>query len=363
MAGNERPFMSFNEEAAREELERTQRALEESRQRRREASEAFDTFLRSFHKKPADTQPPPSDEPPTRPPVSPEPVMRAPEGADAVMRAPLPSEPVTRRVAAEPPFPAPASSEPVTRAPSPAPAAPEHPAVSPQAVDKGPDDLEEWLAHFEAAEQESEPAMSALPHSEPAVIEVPDEVLVIPELPPVETPTPAASNAGGSSEPIVVAPAIPAALRSEPPRQRSPRRLPRMAGVAILVGGAAILAWRVRAPGSSSVPPAAGNPPAVQAPAPAAQSAANPQAAAAGTGLQAELTTLRPVWVRVVVDGEKRIERELAAGQKIPLSARETIVVRAGDAGALRVTVAGKDQGPLGPDGAVATRTFSQPRR
>jgi hypothetical protein len=86
-----------------------------------------------------------------------------------------------------------------------------------------------------------------------------------------------------------------------------------------------------------------------------------PQAAAGPEGaIQGELTTVRVSWVRVIVDGEKTIERELPAGAKIPLVARQSIVVRAGDAGAVRVTIDGKDQGSFGPDGAVATRTFQR---
>ena len=71
-----------------------------------------------------------------------------------------------------------------------------------------------------------------------------------------------------------------------------------------------------------------------------------------------ELTTLRRVWVRVVVDGERLLERELPAGETVPLSPRETIVLRAGDAGAVRLAIAGKDQGPLGEEGRAVTRSF-----
>jgi hypothetical protein len=67
------------------------------------------------------------------------------------------------------------------------------------------------------------------------------------------------------------------------------------------------------------------------------------------------------VWVRVTVDGERVLERELEAGVRIPLEAKETIVVRAGDAGAIRLTIAGKDQGVFGPDGIAVTRTFPVP--
>ena len=72
--------------------------------------------------------------------------------------------------------------------------------------------------------------------------------------------------------------------------------------------------------------------------------------------LTVELRTLRPVWARAFVDGRKAFERELPAGQRVPLQATRVIVVRAGDAGAIRLVVDGKDQGPLGPDGAPITR-------
>ena len=68
---------------------------------------------------------------------------------------------------------------------------------------------------------------------------------------------------------------------------------------------------------------------------------------------------MRKVWVRVLVDGQKVIERELPADARIPLTPISQIVVRAGDAGAVRVTIAGKDQGPVGRDGEVATRAFT----
>jgi hypothetical protein len=72
--------------------------------------------------------------------------------------------------------------------------------------------------------------------------------------------------------------------------------------------------------------------------------------------LRVELRTLRPVWARAFVDGRKAFERELPAGQRVPLQATRVIVVRAGDAGAIRISVDGKDQGPLGPDGRPVTR-------
>jgi hypothetical protein len=65
----------------------------------------------------------------------------------------------------------------------------------------------------------------------------------------------------------------------------------------------------------------------------------------------------------VLVDGNREVERELEANAVVPLPAGRTYVVRAGDAGAVRFLLNGQDQGPLGRDGIVATRTFSAPAR
>jgi hypothetical protein len=79
--------------------------------------------------------------------------------------------------------------------------------------------------------------------------------------------------------------------------------------------------------------------------------------------MEAELNVDRRVWVRVIVDGERVIERELAAGTRIPLQADRAIVIRVGNAGALRLTINGTDRGPLGDEGEIVTRTFTAQAR
>jgi hypothetical protein len=148
------------------------------------------------------------------------------------------------------------------------------------------------------------------------------------------------------------------------PEQRdSTRARVRSAAMVVLLASvAAVFVWRGRQSGPAEAPGAVGDPPPARtspAPPPPQPPARDPVPT---PGFRAELTTARPVWVRVVVDGERRIERELPAGQKIPLTAREMIAVRAGDAGAVRLSINGEDQGPVGQDGAVATRTFTKPR-
>jgi hypothetical protein len=65
--------------------------------------------------------------------------------------------------------------------------------------------------------------------------------------------------------------------------------------------------------------------------------------------------------VRVIADGERVVERELPADSRIPFKAEKTIVIRTGDAGAVKLSIRGQDQGTLGKDGAVITRTFTVP--
>jgi hypothetical protein len=76
------------------------------------------------------------------------------------------------------------------------------------------------------------------------------------------------------------------------------------------------------------------------------------------SGVNVELTTRRRVWLRVTLDGQRSFEREVPADQHIPLHAVRSIVIRAGDAGAVAVTQNGRDAGPLGRDGVIATREF-----
>jgi predicted polyphosphate/ATP-dependent NAD kinase len=71
-----------------------------------------------------------------------------------------------------------------------------------------------------------------------------------------------------------------------------------------------------------------------------------------------ELSTLRRVWLRVTVDGRLVMEREADAGERIPFGGDRSIMVRAGDAGAVLVRAGGGEQAALGRDGQVLTRAF-----
>ncbi|MCA1563324.1 MAG: DUF4115 domain-containing protein [Acidobacteria bacterium] len=126
-------------------------------------------------------------------------------------------------------------------------------------------------------------------------------------------------------------------------------------GAIALVGVLIVRSWRGSAPDTGVVRPAVVPQRSTQA-APAATTPPSTPAAMMG-----ELSAVRRVWVRVTADGQRTIERELAAGERVPLRADRSIVVRAGDAGAVRLTINGRDEGPLGKDGLIGTRTLTAP--
>lgn len=150
------------------------------------------------------------------------------------------------------------------------------------------------------------------------------------------------------------------------PRVPAPPRRRRLALVmlAVLILGAAA-AWALW-PRDAAVPPPETVPSSAPAPAPnpAEPPAASSDTAAGATAAPSgnrvtELTTTRNAWVRIIADGERVLERELPAGSRIPITAQKTIVIRTGDAGAVSLTIAGEDQGTLGREGQVVTRTFA----
>ncbi len=146
---------------------------------------------------------------------------------------------------------------------------------------------------------------------------------------------------------------------------QSPRgRLGIAAAVVVLVLIATWL-WRGMESGGTTAAPAAQTVPDTPKPAePTPVASTGPLDGARGgpaRALNIVLITSRPVWTRVTVDDRKVIEREIAGAQTIPLGADRAITIRAGDAGAVKLVVDGKDLGVMGRDGQIASRTFSAP--
>jgi hypothetical protein len=159
-------------------------------------------------------------------------------------------------------------------------------------------------------------------------------------------------------EPIPEMPMPPPA--AEPSRSGARPWLVIGSAVAIVsVGG---YAWSLRSRDTSTQisagAPLTPQPPQATAPAPDSAPPAEPPPAPPPSPYESELVTIRPAWVRIIADGERILERELAADTRIPFTARERIVIRVGDPAAVRLTIGGVDQGSLGPEGQPVTRTF-----
>ncbi len=97
------------------------------------------------------------------------------------------------------------------------------------------------------------------------------------------------------------------------------------------------------------------------APAPNASMAPVEVSEKPGSGmLSLSLEVRRPSWLRINVDGEADLGRTYQQGERRTIRATREIQVRAGDAGAVLVSLGGDSPVPLGPDGQVRTRRFAR---
>jgi hypothetical protein len=289
----------FEEAAAERQLEELRRGIEEWRRRRRSANDAFDAFLKRFDESPATA------------------AVAAPEVSPPAHAAEVPCYEEPR-----PRYEEPQRSHAEPREPR-----------NDQPL-RNDEPLDEGLLAFAPAPSTAAPVTQPPP---PA---------------PLSSLADFAEERAAPSSPELRS--IPAALA---PARRSPAR--RIAPIVVVAAAGILLAtllWRGRSQEEAAPPTVAVVPSAAEAPAP-------PPPAAATAGIEApptaEVSTIRRVWLRVSVDGARVVEREVAENTTIPLRATSQIVIRAGDAGAVRVSVGGKDQGALGAAGQPATRTFA----
>jgi len=108
------------------------------------------------------------------------------------------------------------------------------------------------------------------------------------------------------------------------------------------------------APSGASASAAAGQPSGSES---AAKTSA-PEGSNSTANLSIVAEAVRDVWIRTTIDGRTDDGRTLAAGQSIDISAEQSIALRAGDAGAIVVSVNNGEKRPLGRDGQVVTRQF-----
>jgi hypothetical protein len=151
--------------------------------------------------------------------------------------------------------------------------------------------------------------------------------------------------------------------------EREPAAAPRSSRLWWLAAAAAIVAagaWLAltqtrRAEIVTGAAPAPAQAPTVRAAAPVTPDAASAAApAATPRAVHVTLETIRPVWLRVRVDDARILEREVAAGEHLAFEGDSAIVVRTGDAGAVRVSRNGVDHGALGINGWPLTVSLSK---
>src|SRR5687767_60861 len=111
-----------------------------------------------------------------------------------------------------------------------------------------------------------------------------------------------------------------------PPLPAPPARRPSRDGTRAVIGGALVVlagtalatwTWTRRAPAPSTVPA----PDAASRAAPSATPEPPAAAPVTASPFGSELSTSRAVWVRVLADGERVVERELPANARVPLKA------------------------------------------
>ena len=86
-------------------------------------------------------------------------------------------------------------------------------------------------------------------------------------------------------------------------------------------------------------------------------------AAPAAAPAHIEIQTTREVWMRTTIDDDPPVERLVPGGRTLRFDPARVLLLRAGDAGGVRIIVDGEDRGILGADGRVVTRRYEVPQR
>ena len=130
--------------------------------------------------------------------------------------------------------------------------------------------------------------------------------------------------------------------------------------LAALVGGGVAAISAINSPAQvPAAPPVKTEQPA--APAAAAEADAADTARAAHTdGVNVSVTLTERCWTEVSVDGKSVFEGIIEKGKTESWKGKESVVIRAGNAGALDVTFNGRKLGKFGDNGEVLERTFSK---
>ena len=127
--------------------------------------------------------------------------------------------------------------------------------------------------------------------------------------------------------------------------------------LAALVGGGVAVISAINAPAREAVqPPVKAEQPAA---APAAAPANPPDTQKNADGVRVSVTLTERCWTEVSVDGKSVFEGIIEKGKTENWQGKESVVIRAGNAGALDVTLNGKKLGKFGDNGEVLERRFT----
>lgn len=151
--------------------------------------------------------------------------------------------------------------------------------------------------------------------------------------------------------------ARPAPAAKAPPEAAAARDTPEptaeSAGQSSPAASGAVPAAVSTTPGGA--PPAAAAAPAPSPPSPPSAKDVKDAASVATEVLKIELSARRPVWVSATVDGQKAIGRLLQVGDKEVVDVKRELMLTAGDASAVRMTLNGAEARSLGKNGEVIT--------
>jgi len=167
-------------------------------------------------------------------------------------------------------------------------------------------------------------------------------------------PAPARTSRGEVPAPAPAAPSLP---RLEAPKAPSPLDPSQAQGAGSQPGQAARNAAPAGAQTLAAVPGTAPAQPTVppQAPGAGAPPATEPARPGADLPLRIVLSATAPCWVSARVDDQRVPGRTLQPGERLELSAAQSIVLTAGDAGALSYTINSAPGRSLGASGEVVT--------
>jgi uncharacterized protein DUF4115 len=126
--------------------------------------------------------------------------------------------------------------------------------------------------------------------------------------------------------------------------------------IAVIALGLVSTRWRRGVPPRTSVK-AVSHSAAITPNSPPPLQSALPSPAASGVAI--ELRVVRPVWMRVVVDGRKDVEGTVQAGEPLHFTGDRSIVVRVGNGGDVLVKTGDREES-FGDTGQPRTRTFSK---